>query len=54
MPCPPCYVARPPAPARIARLHRHADLETAPIIRRARQRRDLALGQLGHEPLQTS
>jgi hypothetical protein len=39
-------------PARISRLHRHADLEIPRVIPRAGQRRDLALGQLGSETLQ--
>ena len=34
-----------------ARLHRHADLEIPRVIPRAGQRRDLALGQFGREPL---
>jgi hypothetical protein len=41
-------------PARIARLHRQADLEIAWVIRRARQRRDFPLGQLGRKTLQAS
>ena len=40
-------------PARIARLHRHADLKIARVIRRAGQRRDFPIGQLGRELLQT-
>ena len=32
-------------PARIARLHRHADLKIARVIRRAGQRRDFPIGQ---------
>ena len=40
-------------PARIARLHRHADLKIPRVIPRAGQRRDFPLGQLGREPLQT-
>ena len=39
-------------PARIARLHRRADLKIPRVIPRAGQRRDFPLGQLGREPLQ--
>jgi hypothetical protein len=45
--------ARRQRPARIARLHRHADLKIARVIRRAGQRRDFVFSQLGREPLQT-
>src|SRR5208337_4932687 len=37
-------------PARIARLHRHADLEIPRIIHRTGQRRDLPLASLGANP----
>ena len=40
-------------PAGIGRLHRHADLKVARLIRRAGQRGDFPLGQLGREPLET-
>jgi len=36
--------------ARIARLHRHADLEITRVIRRAGQRRDFPLASLGENP----
>ena len=41
-------------PARIARLHRHADLKIPRVIPRAGQRRDFPLGQFRREPLQTN
>ena len=39
--------------ARIARLHRRADLKMARVILNARQRRDFPLGQHGRKPTQT-
>ncbi len=53
-----CALSFRPASRRMAQAsglcypHRHADLEIPRVIPRAGQRRDLALGQLGREPLQ--
>jgi hypothetical protein len=46
-PAPALAVIPTQRPARIARLHRHADLKIARVILRARQRRDFPFGQLG-------